>query len=392
MAKKATVFSIFFLFFSLSLWAGGWNNTLMGCRAIAIGGAFTAVADDPSAIYYNPAGLVYQRESLNISFNGFYIWPDHEYTMPTGATLHSKYSNAMPQLFLSYKTSERITIGLGVYVPYAGGGVDWQASGQFQTPLKSVMAIMALAPTIAFHISDSLSVGFSLINYRGMLDVNTVMDPVGEIKTKENGSAFSVGFGLLFRPTERFALGVGIRGPATMKLEGLTSFFVDTIKMNLDSNTSFRLPWDFEVGISYRLTENFILATTAQYTMWSVLDRVEKNILNVPQIGDIQEFEDLFFKNILVWRAGAEYVLPFGIALRAGVGYDSSATPEETLAITNIDVNKFTVLGGIGYTVGKMRLDAVYVYAFGREREKVSTLERFNLNVFILGLGVTFSF
>ena len=32
----------------------------LGDRAIGLAGAFTAVADDPSATYYNPAGLVLQ--------------------------------------------------------------------------------------------------------------------------------------------------------------------------------------------------------------------------------------------------------------------------------------------------------------------------------------------
>ena len=66
MSKRAFIFlSFIFLVFS-SLWAGGWNNTLMGCRAIALGGAFVGVADDPSAIFYNPAGLVFQRNRIKI--------------------------------------------------------------------------------------------------------------------------------------------------------------------------------------------------------------------------------------------------------------------------------------------------------------------------------------
>jgi len=32
-----------------------------GSRATAMGGAFTALADDFSAVYYNPAGLMYPR-------------------------------------------------------------------------------------------------------------------------------------------------------------------------------------------------------------------------------------------------------------------------------------------------------------------------------------------
>jgi len=35
----------------------------LGQRAIGLGGAFTGLADDPSAAYYNPAGLVWGGDS-----------------------------------------------------------------------------------------------------------------------------------------------------------------------------------------------------------------------------------------------------------------------------------------------------------------------------------------
>ncbi len=72
---------------SSGLWAGGWNNTLIGCRAIAIGGAFVGIADDTSAIFYNPAGLAFQQKNFSVSINGFNIWPTHEYSDSRGYNL-----------------------------------------------------------------------------------------------------------------------------------------------------------------------------------------------------------------------------------------------------------------------------------------------------------------
>lgn len=34
-----------------------YSNLLIGDRAIGFGGAYTAIADDASGVYYNPAGL-----------------------------------------------------------------------------------------------------------------------------------------------------------------------------------------------------------------------------------------------------------------------------------------------------------------------------------------------
>jgi len=36
-----------------------YNNLLIGDRASGMGGAYTAISDDASGMYYNPAGIVY---------------------------------------------------------------------------------------------------------------------------------------------------------------------------------------------------------------------------------------------------------------------------------------------------------------------------------------------
>lgn len=51
-----------------------YNNLLIGPRAIGLAGAFTALSDDPSGLYYNPAGLAFQNAtSLSSSINTFYL-------------------------------------------------------------------------------------------------------------------------------------------------------------------------------------------------------------------------------------------------------------------------------------------------------------------------------
>lgn len=383
------------------LWAGGWNNTLIGARALALGGSFAAIADDPSAIFHNPAGLVFQGKDFNFSIDGFYIWPTHDYVMPTGSKAQSKLNTALPQIFVSYRTSDRITVGFGAYVPYAGGGVDWKKE-ELGQPLKSYLGIFSLTPSFSYQVNDKLSFGFNLNFYRAVLEVDTEMEGFGPMSTDESGTSLSAGFGMLYRPNERMGIGLSIRGPAHMQLSGTTSI-TTTIpnlgmhKFDLDSETGFDLPWDIEVGFSYKIAENFLFSTGFQYTMWSTLDKVEKTIENVPFIGDIREEEIMDFTNILVLRAGFEYLVSGGIALRAGIGYDPSATPDSSLKPTNIDVDKLSLLGGIGYKAGNMQIDFVYLYANGKEREKKLTgftfplTEKYNLNVSIIGLGVTFS-
>ena len=186
-----------------------------------------------------------------------------------------------------------------------------------------------------------------------------------------------------------------------MKLSGETritqtqtipGFGTVPVELRGDSETSFNLPWDIELGFSYKISENFLFSTSAQYTMWSRLKKVDKMVKDLPYgTPDIEYEEAMDFNNILILRGGVEYAFPQGVFLRAGLGFDRYATPDSTLDCKNIDVDKFTILGGIGYRTGRTQIDFVYAYAIGKERE-TDTAERYNLNVFIMGLGVSFSF
>lgn len=48
------------------------RNTLVGTRAAGLGGAYTALADDPAGVYYNPAGIAFGKEKdISVSVNAF---------------------------------------------------------------------------------------------------------------------------------------------------------------------------------------------------------------------------------------------------------------------------------------------------------------------------------
>lgn len=382
----------------LSLMGGAWNNTLLGCRAMGMGGAFIAVADDPSAIFYNPGGLTRQKNDFNFSLSGFHIWPTHSYVSPTGQQIQSRFESSVPQIFVTYRMNERVTVGFGVYIPYAGGGVEWKES-DLGYPFKSTLGIISYTPSLALKINDHVSFGIALNFYHGILSVTTSMEPFGHMKEEESGSALTASAGLHYQFSERLALGLSLRGPAKMNLAGTTAVNYNGLRLKLDSETAFNLPWDLEAGLAYRLTERLLLSASAQYTLWSALDKIDKTIKNIPLLGEIKASETMNFKNILITRVGLEYAFPQGIFLRGGLGYDRNATPDESLNIMNIDVDKFSLLGGIGYRSGRMSIDFAYIYALGKEREKAiigfgphPLIEKYNLRVFILGLGLTYSF
>lgn len=402
MRRKTTFICVWFLLLGSSLWAGGWNNSLMGIRALGIGAAFVGIADDPSGIYYNPAGLILQNQRLNFSINGVYIMPTHKYTVENIVSARSQKNTGIPQLFITYKASERMTLGFGMFVPYAGGGVEWKAADLGQ-PMSTHLGVISYTPSLSYRISDKLSLGLNINLYRGVFELNADTDLMNALETEESGSSLSASLGLMYEPNDRWRLGLSVRGPASMTLTGKSNYTVSVpgigdLRYGSDSETKFDLPWDIEFGFMYRFSDRLILSTSAQYTLWSTLDKVTTTFKDLPGIGDLVEVEEMNFKDILIMRVGLEYMIPAGVFLRGGVGLDRAATPPEYLSINNIDVDKLTVLGGIGYRSGSMEFNFVYIYAKGKEAERTNTdygfplTEAYNLNASIFGLGVTFSF
>src|ERR1017187_6716917 len=84
----------------LTLSANGFRLADQDAFATARGEAFVATADNPSAIYYNPAGIT-QLEGNNLRSGIYGIYLDPSYSPPnSGNTYHiEKQLAAVPQLF-----------------------------------------------------------------------------------------------------------------------------------------------------------------------------------------------------------------------------------------------------------------------------------------------------
>ncbi len=394
--KKLIIFSTVLFLSSVIIWAGAWDNILMGTRALSMATAFAGVADDPSAIFYNPAGLTSQNYSLNLSLEGVYIMPTHSYTLPSGTTVYSKFKNYYPQVFISLK-KDRWSFGFGAFCPYGGGGVDWSQK-DLGYPLKALMGVYSFTPTVAYRFSEKLSVGANINIYYGKMEVDTVDPTYGSMSINESGTSYTGGFGILYHPNQKLGIGLTFRGPAKMKLEGDTEF----MGKGFNSESKFNLPYSVELGVSYRIKENFMISGDIDYSHWSSLQKLEGKIKDVPVFPgitmDIDKSEEINFKDIIKFKIGGEYVFPKGVAIRGGIAYDNFARPDETLNPMDIDVDKIVLFGGIGYRAGKIELNFAGVYALGKEREVPTTYmgypltQKFNLDATIISLGIRYSY
>ncbi|MGZ5476263.1 MAG: hypothetical protein ACXW29_08025, partial [Thermoanaerobaculia bacterium] len=90
LTTRLPAFALLSLMIAGSAFASGFGLYEQGAKATAMGGAFVATADDPSAIFYNVAGLAQQRRftvfggGTTINFNNeFRGDPNDEFTSGT---------------------------------------------------------------------------------------------------------------------------------------------------------------------------------------------------------------------------------------------------------------------------------------------------------------------
>ena len=77
--------------------AAGFAILQQGTAAMAQGNAFVAQADDPSAVFYNPAGLM-QLKRPEIYFNTVFSSTNRTYTSPAG-----QYTTAKHEIFMPFR-------------------------------------------------------------------------------------------------------------------------------------------------------------------------------------------------------------------------------------------------------------------------------------------------
>lgn len=375
--------------------AGSWNNILVSARPAALGGSIVAVGGDPASVFFNPAGLAGMSGAWAVDLEGFYILPEHGYSQAGRPDALSRRDGVAPQAFAAWRASSALTLGFGVYLAFASSAVDWTAE-ETGIPLKSALGIYSFSPAVAYRLSDSLSAGLALNIYRAGLSLTAELDPFGLIENDESGSAVSASFGLQAKALPRLTLGLRVRTPVRMRTSGRTSLEIEGLPLRFSSETSFRLPWDIEAGLSFRAGTRLLMAASAEVTLWSSLKTLDKVFKNVPFLGDVAVPTAMNYRDILILRAGLEWDVSPSIQVRAGFSWDPAAAPADSLNPGNIDVDKKTLSLGCGLRTGRARVDFACGYALGASRQKrpaesvSGEVEKYDLDIFYAGLGIRF--
>ncbi len=291
MIKFPKLLLILILLLIGQMWAGGIETNGVGARATAMGGNYRAIANDWSAMYWNPAGLAF-TEGWNSGFFGAFVMPQatfsagpgHYYNQHggeefeqfsvarQGAQSNEPLTFFVPALGISYKHNNW-AFGLSLFVPM-GWGAKWDVlntseynNAYPEIEYESDIRIIDIHPTIAYKVSDNVSVGlggsivwgsigirqpaflqnpylYERTIYRtlqgysddaGLLALDEMRKPpfdhlITQAQMNSSGTTFGANFGVLYKPTSTLSFGASVQYYADLKASGdydQTTYFAD---------------------------------------------------------------------------------------------------------------------------------------------------------------------
>ncbi len=425
------------LFTASTSFAAGFRLPEAGAKAMGMGFAFTGQADDPSAIYFNPAGLT-QLKGQNVMIGVTYVREnggefngttpvDNNVPLTSGGFTNQKSETQktlnffIPNAYYTRTTnSGNVAYGVGIFTPF-GLGQEYKDKNKsiFRNQITKIdLKTVVVNPTIAFNIDNVLSVGFGIDWMYGTATLTkTPWNPllpasVGNLynlELKADGDAWGYNFGLLLKATPNLKIGASYRSPFTLRLKegdvtisstspAYGSGTLGPTPTSTKGSATISLPATFALGASYTL-DRLTVNVDGDWTFWHSYQSLPITIdAQVPTLFSTNAQKN--WKDVVALRIGAEYRVTDPLALRAGFVYDPTPVPAATMGPELPDATRLNYMVGAGYKIGPWTIDGAFMYIDKFDRtvnnQNVAAMSGFNGtwsgDAWLVGMDIGYKF
>ncbi|HSW54483.1 MAG TPA: outer membrane protein transport protein [Ignavibacteriaceae bacterium] len=345
--------------------AGGFQLNEHGAKPMGLGGAFTAIVNDASAVYWNGAALSY-LEGTNLLIGAAIIGPSTSFRGVSPAIDKSTMISQTfipPHFFASHKISDAFSVGLGASVPF-GLGTKWREDwmGRYlavETELQTISFPLVISWAILENLSISVGGSYSFAEVI-IAQANSQTPFEGDAFIHLEGddkSAFGYNAGILWKPTKDLSIGAAFKSEVDYGFEGTaTATGAEQLAAVLPKgNISAELttPLNIQGGIGYRVIEQLQLSADFQWVGWSSYDKLAVDFED-PAYDDIsrpRNYEDTY-----AIRFGAEYFFDKQFSFLGGIYFDAMPVQPEYLSPSLPDADR------LGFSLG---IDAKIFENFG---------------------------
>lgn len=376
--------------------ASGFSIFEQGGKASGLAGAYTAIADDASANWYNPAALVWM-DGRQFQFGGNLITVggdteiealDPSFGIFTPTEFQPESSIETPiHLYYSHKVNPNIAWGIGITTPF-GLVTEWSEAPITFSARKSELATFVVNPNVAFRLTEQWSVAVGLDymfadvgafsrNVPVDLDGNPLNGPEVVGFSNLTGDGDDLGWNVaISRRTATSSFGLTYRSELSPEIEGeiayenfgpLAGFFP-----NSTGSTTLELPPQAAVGFGFQLGRAIQLSIDVAWAGWSSFEEIAIDIDNETQFSrDIRLIED--WDDTFSYRVGVTWDASETGQWRFGGVFDESPVPAEFLRPSIPDADRTGVTIGYGYS-GRdgLEIDLYYMALFFDEITAIS--------------------
>lgn len=303
-----------------------WASVGLGTRAMGMGGAFTAVADDESAFYWNPAGIT-QVKYVSIMFGAGAQGEDFDFLEDTLDSI-SDTEKLNPEDFELGRGYLNLGLIGGVTTRFVGVNFYSENSismdhPELQTLNIDVSSFNYGTLTIAANIKEKMSIGVNVKKVmtgigggRVAIDEENLPNSINETFYAD-GDGIGIDLGVLYRLSDQVKFGFIARNlGGDIDLEGKKMvYFRDGAEVEIEEkySDSLELPKEYSVGVSYRPFKNTLLSFDVQ--------KCDSRPPYTPEQTRFRiGFEQTAFWKILALRLGAYTNKDEPLALTAGLG------------------------------------------------------------------------
>lgn len=361
-----------------------------GARGVALAGAFGATADDPTALYYNPAGAAFLEGtqaaggayfiSLSSTFDGADPYPGASYEAEQKSQIFYP-----PHVYATGRISEKLRWGIALNAPF-GLGTWWDDdfAGRYITK-RADLKVFNFNPSVAYRLSDKAALAVGLDVYMASIDltksigaINPYTQTVAEVgqahlySDQNTGLGFNLAF--LGKLGGGMTLGVTYRSEVKVDFEGNASFvqfstghedFDDIVAMQIpfDSNpeveSQITFPDEIRVALAWR-NDKVSVEFDWMRSGWSSFTDLPITIKGYPALSSVRPEN---YHDSSTYRLGMEYRTSPTWAWQAGVLYDETPVPTESVSPLLPDNDRLGLCIGFSYGMSeRMRLDVGYMH------------------------------
>lgn len=340
----------------------------------------SAIAEDASTIFFNPAGMAYIEGTQAVGALHL-IKPSAEFNNqgsvkaaglpPLGGEGGDAGDLAfVPNFYYKSNLTDSIDFGLGVNAPFGlktEYDDDWL--GRFQG-VKSEVKTININPAIAFKVNDQLSLGFGVSAMWIEAELTSAVNlGVSERTSKVKGDDWGFGFnmGAIYQVTPDTRVGMAYRSKVEQHLDGDVKFSISNGPTpNGDVKADVTLPENLSVSAFSRLNDTWDLMGDVTWTRWSQF----KELAIYRDSGSLLSKTTENWENTMRYSIGVNYHYSDTLKLRAGLAYDEEAIKDEfrTVRIPGND-RKWLSLGAGWQLAPNSKLDVGYAHLFISDAE-----------------------